>query len=292
MTQELLRCDILADEGECELLAALLAVRCSSGWEEQAASDGKIRFILHVPSLSPHSAPAEENFARTLREETRAVLPELDIRFTRVKDEDWQSAWRAFFTPLPLGVFLVLPPWLESQNTELLPLIIEPRSAFGTGHHASTALCLTVISKLFADGHIAADMNFLDLGAGTGILGIACCLLGLSGLALDTDPLAVENAVENKKRNACSKLEILEGGVEATDGRRFDLVVANILARPLKELAPDICSLLKDSSCLLLSGILAEQGDAVEAAYRAQGLGPAIRKQEGEWLALVWTPNA
>lgn len=283
------RCEILAGEDTSDILAALLAVRVPSGWEEQALPAGKVRFIVHAPDFpDPSSAPL---FLRALRDDLLAALPALDIRLTYVKNEDWQRCWREFFLPVPCGEhFLVLPPWLEHAAHEgtRRPIIIEPRSAFGTGHHASTALCLTALSALFDAGHVRPGMEFLDIGTGSGILGIACCRLGLYGLGLDTDPLAVENALENKARNGCADFTVETGSVERAAGRRFDLVLANILADPLKDMAPDIVRLMKSGACLVLSGILAVQSDAVEAAYTAQGLCRAERRQEEEWTALVW----
>jgi ribosomal protein L11 methyltransferase len=130
-------------------------------------------------------------------------------------------------------------------------------------------------------------MNFLDLGTGSGILGIACCRLGLSGIGLDTDPLAIENALENRERNNCPEFDLAVGSMERVADRHFDLVLANILARPLQEFASDITRVLKNPGCLVLSGILTVQADEVEACYRREGFSPARRKQSGEWTALV-----
>jgi len=210
-----------------------------------------------------------------------------------VEEQDWQQAWREYFTPLPCGeCFLVLPPWREN-DTPLdgrLPIVIEPRSAFGTGHHESTALCLEALCELYRTGRIAPGMSFLDLGTGSGILGIACCRLGLSGVGLDTDPLAIENARENRERNTCREFDLAVGSLEHVAGRQFDVAIANILAGPLQELAPDMKRVVKDSGCLVLSGILAGQADAVEASYRGAGFGAARRGRSGEWIALIWEP--
>ena len=219
------------------------------------------------------------------------AAPETHCTLEALEAQDWLSAWRQFFTPVCCGSrFVVLPPWLaESPDFPgRTPVLIEPKSAFGTGHHATTALCLGVVSDLLDQGRIASGQTFLDLGTGSGVLGIACCKSGLSGLGLDIDPLAVDNALENRELNQVSGFDAALGGIEAAVGRSFDLVLANILARPLMELAPAVAAARKPDGCLVLSGLLEIQADGVEAAYKAQGLPAARRVIEGEWCALVW----
>ena len=277
----LVRCDILAAEDIADFVSGMLAVRVSCGWEEQSLPGRVTRFVIHAPDAL---------FIQKLTAELQALHPSLDVAVSNVEEQDWQHAWREYFTPVACGRFLVLPPW-RVQDTPLdglLPIIIEPRSAFGTGHHASTALCLEAISELYQAGRIVAGMRFLDLGTGSGILGIACCRLGLSGIGVDTDPLAIENALENRDRNACPEFTLSVGSLEHVVDRHFDVALANILARPLQELAPDLTRALRNSGCLVLSGILAAQADEVEAAYAREGFSTARRKQSGEWMALIW----
>jgi len=278
----LIRCDILAAEDISDRVSGILALRVASGWEEQSLLDGGTRFVIHAPDAS---------FMQNLSEELQTLSPSLDIRVSNVEEQDWQQAWREYFTPVACGeLFLALPPWREHDALldGRLPIVIEPRSAFGTGHHVSTVLCLEAISELYQAGRIAAGMSFLDLGTGSGILGIGCCRLGLSGIGLDTDPLAIENALENRERNQCPAFELAVGSMERVAGRSFDLAIANILAGPLQDLAPDMRSVLKETGCLVLSGILTIQADAVEASYRLEGFGTAKRKRSGEWTALIW----
>jgi len=278
----LFRCDIFAAEDTADFVSGMLAVRVPSGWEEQSLSEGRTCFIVHA---------SDAFFIQGLTEELLALRPSLDIVVSDVKEEDWRRVWREYFTPVPCGeYFLALPPWRES-DTRLdgrLPIIIEPRSAFGTGHHASTVLCLEAIAELHKAGRIAAGMSFLDLGTGSGILGIGCCRLGLTGIGLDTDPQAIENALENRERNGCPAFELAVGSMECVAGRRFDVALANILAGPLQKLAPDIRRVLKKNGCLVLSGILAGQADEVEDSYRREGFSAARHKRTEEWTALIW----
>ena len=188
--------------------------------------------------------------------------------------------------------FVVLPPWLADTPDfpGRTPILIEPKSAFGTGHHATTALCLRVVSDLLEAGRLQAGQHFLDLGTGSGVLGIGCCKSGLTGEGLDIDPLAVDNALENRVLNAVApeNFTVAEGSIGAVAGKRFDLVLANILARPLIEMAADIVRACRLGGCLVLSGLLEIQADGVAAAYRAQGLPEPRRIIDGEWAALVW----
>ncbi len=278
----LVRLDILADDGQLDPVTGVLALRVSFGWEEESLPTGETRFRVHCGNA---------DFMQALAEELRDRIPGLRLETANVPEEDWTMAWREFFTPVACGTrFLVLPPWLR-ESVDMngrTPVYIEPKSAFGTGHHATTALCLGVLSDLLDAGRVKAGMEFLDLGTGSGILGVGCCLSGLTGVGADIDPLAVENARENRTLNGVRGFEILSGSTEAVAGRAFDLVLANILARPLRELAPDIVKLLRPGGCLVLSGLLEVQADDVEAAYTALGLPCARRIVEGDWTALVW----
>lgn len=278
----LIRLDILAEDTQLDAVTGVLALRVSFGWEEESLPTGEVRFRVHCGNAE---------FMRSLTEDLRSRIPGLRLETADVPEEDWTLAWREFFTPVACGArFLVLPPWLResAEIGERTAIFIEPKSAFGTGHHATTALCLGVLSDLLDAGRVKAGMRFLDLGTGSGILGIGCCLSGLVGTGTDIDPLAVENALENITLNGVRDFTVVSGSTEAVRGRTFDLVLANILARPLRELAPDIVALLRPGGCLVLSGLLELQADDVEAAYTGLGLPAARRIVEGDWAALVW----
>lgn len=280
--QDILRLDITVHEEDLDRVTGLLALRVLFGWEEESLPSGDVRFRIHCENAL---------FIHDLTQEINARVPNASCVRETLVQQDWLAAWRQFFTPVMCGTrFVVLPPWLadSSDFPERIKVLIEPKSAFGTGHHATTALCLRVLSDLLDQGRIPAHADFLDLGTGSGVLGIACCKSGLTGLGLDIDPLAVENAQENRLLNAVSGFETGLGGIEVAQGRSFDLVLANILARPLIELAPHVSAARKLGGCLVLSGLLEIQADAVEAAYHAQGLGPATRVVDGEWCALLW----
>lgn len=280
---DLIRLDIFTSEEDLDNVTGTLVRHIMHGWEEESLSTGETRFAVHCDNST---------VAERLEAELAVRVPSLRMERVPVPRQDWTTAWREFFTPVPAGPFLVLPPWL-ADSTPLegrCPILIEPKSAFGTGHHSTTVLCLRAIGML-ADPEVCTrplqpGMRFLDVGTGTGILGIACTLLGLTGIGSDIDPAAVDNALENMALNGLDGFTVRTGSAEAGGEERFDLVLANILAGPLRELAPDLMSRLKPDGRLVLSGLLDIQADAVEAAYAP--LGRARRLKAEDWVALVW----
>lgn len=281
----LLQLDILVPQTEVENMSGLLACLVSCGWEEIEQPEGTVLFRVYLEN------PA---FCENVVQEIKTTLPEAALQQSEVPLKDWSLAWREFFTPVQIkNRFVVVAPWMleggKSSPGHLTPIIIEPRMAFGTGHHASTALCLEAISDLAEHGDICPASRFLDIGTGSGILAIACAKLGLWGIAADTDPLAVENSVHNRQVNrVTSSFDIRLGSIESVKGDKFDFIIANILAEPLRNMAVDIVRLLNPNGCLVLSGILDKQADEVEKAYVNAGLGKAKRYNSGEWVALVW----
>lgn len=278
------RLEIVVAESDYDCATGLLALEVPFGWEEQSLPTGETRFRVHCE---------QKDFLERLQQLLKQTVPAAESALSELEETDWLAAWRQFFTPVCCGNhFVVLPPWLaDTQDFPgRTPILIEPKSAFGTGHHATTALCLRVVSDLLEAGRLQQGQHFLDLGTGSGVLGIGCCKFGLTGEGLDIDPLAVDNAVENRALNAITpeNFTVAEGSIGAVAGKQFDLVLANILARPLTEMAADIVRACRPGGCLVLSGLLEIQADGVTAAYKAQGLPEPRRIIDGEWAALAW----
>jgi ribosomal protein L11 methyltransferase len=196
--------------------------------------------------------------------------------------QDWSNAWKAHIKSVQVGRLWVGPPWEVAQAPkDRVHLIIEPKMAFGTGDHPTTALCLGAVDDYMAQ-HPGASV--LDVGTGTGVLAIAARKLGAGRVVgTDNDPVAVELARENAELNGTPGVELSEQELHEVKGP-FDLVVANILANTLVELAPLITHHVGDT--LLVSGVLAHQRAEVEAAYVKQGLVAGKGAQQGEWVRL------
>ena len=267
------------DEEAYDRATGFLALNAPFGWQEESLKNGAYRFLLF-----------HQNYERLkdLQTGLQALFPHLNASLEEEEDRDWLSAWRESIQPIVCGPFVVLPPWSVSHpHTDKISVIIEPKNAFGTGQHETTALCLSLLGEL-AWEKTKTLSPFLDLGTGSGILAIAAARLGLSGLGVDIDPSALENAQENAKRNTvCDRLSFLTGSIETVQGKTFSLIFANILAEPLINLAQDLTKCLADQGLLLLSGLLSLQKERVLSAYQALGLTLQKEAVKGEWSALL-----
>ena len=183
-----------------------------------------------------------------------------------LEDKDWVREWMDHFKPMKFGRRLwICPSWCKTPDPEAVNLMLDPGLAFGTGTHPTTAMCLE-----FLDGETLEGKHVIDFGCGSGILAIAALLLGAkSALGLDIDPQAIKASGENAERNGVrDRLALrLTGGEAPEENEKADVPVANILAGPLTELAPDIEKLVKKGGHLALSGILGKQADDVRAVY-------------------------
>lgn len=265
-----------------DLVIGLLYLNVPWGWQDEGLVNGLRRLVVHFDQPEQSAA-------------TEAVLqehcPGLRLGVDRVDNADWTSAWKKYFTPIHIGQrFVVLPSWMAGEARTAQPIVIEPKMAFGTGHHQTTALCLGALDHLAAEGRITPGQSFLDLGTGSGILAIGAAHLGLTGLGLDIDQVAMDNARENVALNQVEdKITLEAGSIEAVaPGQRFDCILANILANPLMDMAEAICAHLKDTGTLVLSGILMEQAEQVSAVYKAQGLDTPELVQAQDWALLVF----
>jgi ribosomal protein L11 methyltransferase len=189
---------------------------------------------------------------------------------------DWAEHWKIHFKPLSFGRLWVVPSWLTPPEEAKEILWIDPSMAFGTGLHATTAMCLERVVEL------SPVASMLDVGTGTGILALASLKLGTPrAVGVDNDPEAIEVALENAERNVLD----LELGATLPE-ERFELVVANILAGPLVDLSQQIASRVAPSGKLSLSGVLDQQADEVVKAYVAQGMVLERVVARGEWVRI------
>lgn len=221
------------------------------------------------------------------------ISPIPQPEYTLVKDQDWMSAWKQHYNPIPLGEsLLVLPAWQEPKAGEQRHIIrINPAMAFGTGTHPTTQLCLRLLEKTIQPG-----MHAIDVGCGSGILSIAALRLGASHvIAVDTDEHAVKSTLENAGLNQVSpdELEIGKGSVKDILTGRFNyqeapLVLVNILAPILIRLFEQgLEKTVQEDGILLLSGILDHQEkDVLEAAKNA-GFSVIQKLSDEDWVSFA-----
>lgn len=209
-------------------------------------------------------------------------FPELRYKIEALEDKDWEREWMDNFHPMRFGQRLwICPSWRDAPDPEAVNVLLDPGLAFGTGTHPTTALCLE-----WLDGQELAGKTMVDFGCGSGILAVAALKLGAAhAIGIDIDPQALEASAENARRNGVAERLTLFLAKDAPAALNADLVVANILAGPLVELAPVICSHLRPGGHLALSGILENQGESVAAAYiPLVALNPATVRSE--WVRL------
>lgn len=209
-------------------------------------------------------------------------IPSARFELEQVVERDWSTEWRSQIRSVQVGRLWVGPPWEKPQApADKVCLFIEPKMAFGTGDHPTTSLCLAAVDDFMAT-HPGAEV--LDVGTGTGVLAFAARKLGAGRcVGTDNDPVSIELAKECADENGITGVELSTKTLDAVDGT-FDLVLGNILANTLIELAPLIAPKVKQR--LVLAGVLVPQADDVEAAFVAQGLKPAGRTIIGEWIRL------
>ena len=213
---------------------------------------------------------------------------------TMILDEDWGRSWKEHFKPFPIVPGLIISPtWEEYQKApgEML-LEMDPGMAFGTGHHATTSLSLALLKGVLATDTI--KRKILDVGTGTGILGMAAVLFG-SGevLGIDNDPDTVKAAEENVVRNGLQKsMQVSLAPLSALAGE-YQVVVANIVHDILLDISTDLTRLTANNGVLILSGILVgEQVESVVSRFVESGFVLKKEKVRGEWVALMFTKGA
>ena len=203
----------------------------------------------------------------------------------KVDGDDWIDVWKKHFRPIHLGKIVVVPEWIayEPKEDEKI-VLLDSNMAFGTGEHETTSMCVELMQD-----YLTPDSVCIDVGCGSGILGISAIKLGAQKAYLtDIDPIAVESALHNSKLNEVAEKTVVAHSnlLEDTDVQG-DIMMANITGEVLKMLAPSIPKNLKADGVLILSGIIESRLDMVKAAYEAVGMQVVFERRKGEWFALV-----
>jgi ribosomal protein L11 methyltransferase len=202
---------------------------------------------------------------------------------TDVPDEDWAARSQASLRAIQIGGIVVAPPWDATglQRDGSITIVIQPSMGFGTGHHASTRLCLAALQQI--DLH---DKTVLDVGTGSGVLAIAARLLGARDvLAIDNDPDAIESARENVTLNPGVRIEVQAVDVKTVVLTPFDVVLANLTGGLLMQAAERLQELTTATGRVIVSGFTQTEEVGVLAAFR--GFHAVDRGQEDEWMCAV-----
>ena len=222
----------------------------------------------------------------TTEQQIQACLPfSLQASWQQVEDKDWSQEWKKHFKPIACsdGRLWICPSWIDAPQPNAVNLHLDPGLAFGTGSHPTTMLCLNWLEKQSLEGK-----TVIDFGCGSGILGIAALLLGAEKVwAIDNDPQALLASRDNAQRNGIEDNRLITLLPEQIPlDAKADIMVANILAKPLIDLAPQISNLTINNGQLCLSGILSHQIDQVVAAY-VQGFEFEPATLEDNWVQLA-----
>lgn len=218
--------------------------------------------------------------------ETRLDMPPTRVTYKPVQEEDWANAWKVYFKPERIGKITVIKPTWETYEQQEGDLIIEidPGMAFGTGNHATTALCLQMLEEYVKQG-----MDIIDVGTGSGILAIQAGLLGANTVqAMDYDTVAVSAAKENiELNNLQDKVSICQSDLLAEAKGQADIIVANIIADIIIRLTPSTIEHLKGDKVFISSGIIDTRKDDVLQALQGNGFSIIEVREDKGWVAIA-----
>ena len=226
---------------------------------------GEVLFWAETTVIGLFDAEVDMDIVTTyLRHMPETDADHFTFKVEAVEDKDWEREWMENFHPIQFGKRLwICPSWRDIPDPDAVNVMLDPGLAFGTGTHPTTALCLS-----WLDGLDFTGKTVIDYGCGSGILAIAALKLGAEkAIGIDIDPQALQASQANAERNQVSDKLSLYLPEDAPD-TQGDIVVANILAGPLKELAPGIISRVKEDGLLALSGLLESQMREVATYYQ------------------------
>lgn len=253
--------------------------------DEELLQKNRDEAIIHLYLPSNENARESLSF---LKERFEAVHIPFQADTDTVDPKDFENNWKKYFKSTEIGRRLcICPSWEQYNNKENRKVLkIDPGAAFGTGTHATTAMCLALL-----DQFITPNQTVLDIGCGSGILSIAAVLLGAErATGIDIDPVAVKVARENAALNGLSeKTEFLVGNLNEKITSRYSVVCANIVADVIMVLAPDVPGLLAPGGRFLCSGIIDSRAEEVRAALLRAGLQITNTVTESNWVAFAAT---
>ncbi|MCY9850468.1 50S ribosomal protein L11 methyltransferase [Pectobacterium jejuense] len=244
---------------------------------------GETRLWGDTDAIALYDAETDMNAVIAMLEQEQLLGVGFKHKIEQLEDKDWEREWMDNFHPMQFGKRLwICPSWRDIPDPMAVNVMLDPGLAFGTGTHPTTALCLQWLDGLDLEGK-----TIIDFGCGSGILAIAALKLGAArAIGIDIDPQAIQASRDNAQRNGVSeRLELYLPKDQPAD-LSADVVVANILAGPLRELAPLISDLPKAGGHLGLSGVLATQAEGVAEAYADKFTLDPVAERE-EWCRIT-----
>ena len=271
----------------CDLLYALL-----DDFEPQAIHDDESADGWRVFFKTPRQRDAATASVRAFLGDRLLTMSAVDV-----PDEEWARRSQASLTAIRVGRIVVAPPWHDPAGFQQLPaydlqpvpsgirhsadhlIVIDPSTGFGTGHHETTRLCLSLLQSIELDGR-----RVIDVGTGSGVLAIAAATLGAASVvALDEDPEALRNARENVARNDVAALvDVREADLANYQGDAANVVVANLTGAVIQRHAGRLTSLVEPGGTLIVSGFSVSEAADVARAFGRSSVG---RSAEGDWAA-------
>lgn len=253
--------------------------------DEELIAKDRTTSLIHIYISECDNAMEAVEF---LKERFRAANIDFTVNSIGVDDSDWNENWKKYFHTSEIGEKLVIvPSWEEYENKQgRVVLNIDPGAAFGTGTHATTSLCLTLLEK-----HINSGVKMLDIGTGSGILAIASTLLGAeSAIGVDIDAQSVKTAKENAEINSVSdKCEFIVGDLADKISGKFNVICANIVADVIIKLFDSVADFMENDAVLIISGIIDLRKDDVLNSALAHGFKILEENYKDNWCAFTLT---
>ncbi len=290
VTKVTIKAEAILTESISDFLIGVLNAAVEYSVDDEPTSQAIHAFII-ADSWNDDERKAMEAAVKQFTDEMAAVfrVDKPSVESEIVADQDWSKNWKEYFKPFEILEGLVIAPSWEPyrpQNNEAV-IVMDPGMAFGTGHHATTRLCLQLIRS---ENDFVQDGTVLDVGTGTGILGMAAALWGATDvLGIDNDGEAVAAGERNVRRNRLQqKMSVSQAPLAEVAGR-YSLVVANIVHDVLIKLARDLEKVTRPGGVLILSGLIyGDQTRSICDCFQGLGFRLLQEKQEGEWGALVF----
>lgn len=277
-------------------------------------SDKEQMFVDILPDIPEDDGVAYLTFYLDPEEDTGAILMQVrqelesmrdyvdvgacTIEESETEDLDWVNNWKKYFHQFYIDDILVIPSWeqVEAKDSDKLVIHIDPGTAFGTGMHETTQLCIRALKK-----YVTSETEILDVGCGSGILGMLALKFGAKhSLGTDLDPCAIDATHENMEVNGIRKdqYEVMIGNIiddkavqDAVGYEKYDIVAANILADVLVPLTPVIIHQMKKGGIYITSGIIEDKEDVVVKAVKEAGLEVLEVNHQGEWVSVTARKN-